>query len=224
MLQGSKYSVWQDFTCAFPIYKLSEGKKNTPKSPLPQRLERCGDNGSGGNTGQNRPGEAPHSSCSLESPLLSLSPWDFYLAWRTRWASSGGWDGKESPCNAADPGSVSGLGRSPGGGHDDPLRYSCLENSMDRGAWRATALGSQRVGHWATFFFFFERFLFKDWINARPSRKAFLIFLFFLFPRTCWEFSLTSAVMPTRIARLLVSSIRECLVHRGGVFACRSPT
>ena len=37
-----------------------------------------------------------------------------------------------------DPRSVPGLGRSPGGGHGNPLQYSCLENSMDRGAWWAT--------------------------------------------------------------------------------------
>ena len=38
-----------------------------------------------------------------------------------------------------DAGSVPGLGRSPGGGHGNPIQYSCLENPMDRGAWRATA-------------------------------------------------------------------------------------
>ena len=47
-----------------------------------------------------------------------------------------------------DEGSISGLGRSPGGGHAKPLQYSCLENSMDRGTWQATqSIGSQRVGH-----------------------------------------------------------------------------
>ena len=40
----------------------------------------------------------------------------------------GGSDGKESACNVGDLGSVSGLGRSPGGGHGNPLQYSCLEN------------------------------------------------------------------------------------------------
>ena len=35
-------------------------------------------------------------------------------------------------------GSILGLGRSPGEGHSNPLQYSCLENTMDRGAWRAT--------------------------------------------------------------------------------------
>ena len=49
--------------------------------------------------------------------------------------------GKESTCNAGDTedvGSIPGSGRSPGGGHGNPLQYSYLENSMDRGAWRAT--------------------------------------------------------------------------------------
>ena len=45
---------------------------------------------------------------------------------------------KESACNAGDPGSIPGLGRSPGEGHGNPLQYSCLENPMDGGAWWAT--------------------------------------------------------------------------------------
>ena len=54
------------------------------------------------------------------------------------WGFSGDSDGKESTCNARDLGSIPGLGRSPGEGNGYPLRYSCLEHSMDRGAWRAT--------------------------------------------------------------------------------------
>ena len=47
-----------------------------------------------------------------------------------------GSDGKESACNAGDPGSIPGLGRPPGKGSDgNPVQYSCLENLMDRGAW-----------------------------------------------------------------------------------------
>ena len=45
----------------------------------------------------------------------------------------GGSDDKESACNAGDP----GLGRSPGEGKGYPLQYACLENPMDRGAWKA---------------------------------------------------------------------------------------
>ena len=48
---------------------------------------------------------------------------------------------KESACNVGDLGSVPGLGRSPAGGHGNPLQYSCLENPMDRGAWQATVHG-----------------------------------------------------------------------------------
>ena len=45
---------------------------------------------------------------------------------------------KECVCNAGDLGSSPGSGRSPGGGNGHPLQYSCLENPMDRGTWRAT--------------------------------------------------------------------------------------
>ena len=55
--------------------------------------------------------------------------------------------GKESACNTGDLGSIPGLGRSPGEGNGNPLQYSCLENPMDRGAWRAIVLGVVRVGH-----------------------------------------------------------------------------
>ena len=46
-----------------------------------------------------------------------------------------GSDGKESTCNAGDPGLISGMGRSPGERNGKPLQYSCLESSMDRGVW-----------------------------------------------------------------------------------------
>ena len=55
--------------------------------------------------------------------------------------------GKESACNARDPGLISGSGRSPGEGNDNPLQYSCLENPTDRGSLWATVHGSQRVRH-----------------------------------------------------------------------------
>ena len=55
-------------------------------------------------------------------------------------------DGKESACNAGDPGSVPGSGRSPGEENGNPLEYSCLENSMDRGV-RLQSMGSLRDGY-----------------------------------------------------------------------------
>ena len=51
---------------------------------------------------------------------------------------------KNQPANAGDPGSIPGLGRSPGGGNDNSLQYSCLESSMDRGAWWATVHGVEK--------------------------------------------------------------------------------
>ena len=58
----------------------------------------------------------------------------FYLY---EWGS----DGKESTCNVGDLGSIPGSRRSPGEGNGYPLQYSCLENSMDKGAWWATVHG-----------------------------------------------------------------------------------
>ena len=59
-------------------------------------------------------------------------------------AVPGGANGKDPSTSAGDlrdPGSIPGLGRSPGGGHGNPLQYSCLENLMDRGAWWAVVHG-----------------------------------------------------------------------------------
>ena len=58
----------------------------------------------------------------------------------------GGSDGKESACHTGDPGSILRLG-SPGEGNGYPLQYSCLGNSMDKGAWRAIAHGVTKVRH-----------------------------------------------------------------------------
>ena len=49
--------------------------------------------------------------------------------------------GKESACNAGDPGLIPGSGRSPGEGNDCPLQYPCLEDLLDRGAWWAAVYG-----------------------------------------------------------------------------------
>ena len=54
---------------------------------------------------------------------------------------------KEYACNAGDPGSIPGSGRSFGEGNGYPFQYSCLENPMDREAWQATIHGITRVGH-----------------------------------------------------------------------------
>ena len=61
-----------------------------------------------------------------------------------KWGFSDSSVGKESACNAGDLGSIPGSGRSPGEGNGNPLLYSCLENSMDRGAWWATVHGGHK--------------------------------------------------------------------------------
>ena len=60
----------------------------------------------------------------------------------------GGSDSRESACNVGDPGSIPGLGRSPGEGNNYRLQYSSMENPVDRGfSGRLWSMGSQRVRH-----------------------------------------------------------------------------
>ena len=61
------------------------------------------------------------------------------------WGFPGGSDGKESACNVGDLGLIPELGRSPGEGNNNPFQYSCLENSMDRGAWQAIVHGVAKI-------------------------------------------------------------------------------
>ena len=68
---------------------------------------------------------------TINKPLPLVASWGF----------PGGSAGKESACKAENPGSIPGLGRFPGEGNGYPVQYSCLENSMDRGAWWATVYG-----------------------------------------------------------------------------------
>ena len=63
------------------------------------------------------------------------------------WEFPGSSVGKESACSAGDPSLIPGLGRSLEERHGNPLQHSCLENPMDRGAWRATVHRVARVGH-----------------------------------------------------------------------------
>ena len=61
-----------------------------------------------------------------------------------RAAFSGSSDSKESASNAGDQGSIPGSGRAHGEANDNPFQYSCLEDSMDRGAWQAMGLQRDR--------------------------------------------------------------------------------
>ena len=68
----------------------------------------------------------------------SLFSFNIYLLSTSYIYFPAGSEGKESACNSGDPGSIPGLGRSSGEGNGNPFQYSCLENPMDGGAWRAT--------------------------------------------------------------------------------------
>ena len=70
-----------------------------------------------------------------------LSPLQTFRLWFSSSDFPGGSDSKASVYNVGDPGLSPGLGRSPGEGNGNPLQYSCLENAMDRGAWKATVYG-----------------------------------------------------------------------------------
>ena len=75
----------------------------------------------------------------------------------------GGSDGKESACNAGDPGSIPESGKSPGEENGNPLQYSCLENSMDRGAGLVIVHGvsksQTRLSSWHILGFVFSKLL-----------------------------------------------------------------
>ena len=84
---------------------------------------------------------------SLRNALTNLLQIAFYRGTSIHWSFPGGSDDKESACNAGDPGSVPGSRRSPEEGNGNPLQYSYLENSMDRGAWQATVHGIPQKFH-----------------------------------------------------------------------------
>ena len=89
---------------------------------------------------------------SLESSNPISSPYSFSfpsfknLGYNCFMGFPQGTDGKDF--NTGDPESISGSGRSPGGGHGYPLQCSCLKNSMDRGAWQVMqSMELQRIRH-----------------------------------------------------------------------------
>ena len=82
--------------------------------------------------------------------LLSLFP--LFNTYSHAYRFPGGSEGKESACNAVNPGSIPGSGRSPGEGNGNPLQYSCLENPMDGGAWWATVHGVAKSRTWLSAF------------------------------------------------------------------------
>ena len=102
----------------------------------------------------------------------------------------GGSDGKESACNAGDLGSIPGSGRSPGEGNGYPLQYSCLERSLDRGAWWAQAIGLQRIG--------------RDWVTNTHT--------------PCIEDTVSGLVASKEVHKILRE--QQCRVSNAGVSPC----
>ena len=94
----------------------------------------------------------------------------------------GGSEGKASTCNVGDPGSIPGLGRSPGEGNGNPPQYSCLENPMDspRGAWQATVhrvtKSRTRLSDY-TFTFYFSLQSCECWLHLSGSSVIWYICL-----------------------------------------------
>ena len=70
--------------------------------------------------------------------------WSFVTGYCQLWGFPRGSEVKAPACNAGDLGSIPESGRSPEEGNSNPLQYSCLENPMDRGAWRTAVLGLQK--------------------------------------------------------------------------------
>ena len=120
------------------------------KRLIPQLLVSFNLSGAGGPWQRHTPlplslGYAQVSSCPHSLPCQFHSISDF------KWASQVAQVVKNPPANGRDTrdmSSIPGLGRSPGGGHGNPLQYSCLENPMDRGAWRATVHGVTKSLTW----------------------------------------------------------------------------
>ena len=111
------------------------------------------------------------------------------------------WLSTESACNVGDPSSIPGLGRSRGEGNGNPCQYSCLENPMDRGAWRATVHGvtNSWTGH--------------DWSD--PACMGLLL----------WHVELGSSYLARGWTQgpCIVNSESQTLVYRWGWSLCGSP-
>ena len=79
-----------------------------------------------------------HQTWIINREMVWLCLFPLYSSTSQSQDHPGGSDGKESACNAGDPGSIPGLGRSTGEGNGNTLQYSCSENAKDRGDWWAT--------------------------------------------------------------------------------------
>ena len=120
------------------------------------------------------------------------SNWINLLNMKLNMGFSGSWDGRESNCNVGDLALIPGLGRSPGEVNSYPLQYSCLENSMDRGAWQAIVHGVRRVRQdWAANTFTFT------WTNMRVHLSEIKILApVSRMPLSWWRFCIRTISVP----------------------------
>ena len=115
-----------NFTFTFHFYTL-EKEMATHSSVLAWRIPGTGE-----------PGRLPSMGSHSQTQLRRLSSSSSRVSAQ---GFSGGVGVKNPPANAGDMGSIPGLGRFPAETNGNPLQYSCLENPMDRGAWRAMVHG-----------------------------------------------------------------------------------
>ena len=114
--------------------------------------------------------------------------------------------GKETACYVEDLGLIPGLGRYPGEGKGYPLQYSYLENSMDRGAWRAGVHGLQRVGHdWVTDTSFckciFKLVSLKSRVKKKLENRE--------YRKSSTMILILEATADNRLTRLIINSFRK---------------
>ena len=109
---------------------------------------------------------------AIQGTLKSLLQYQFFST-QISLDFSGGSDGKASACNAGDLGLITGMGRSPGEGNGNPLQYSCLKNSMDGGAWQATAHVVAKVQTRLSNFTFTFSFLYILYIPSLTTRHEY---------------------------------------------------
>ena len=133
-------------------------------------------------------------------PIINIILFSFILLiWQIVliWILPSGSDSKESVCSMGDPGSIPGLGRFPGEGSSNPLQYSCLENSMDRGALWAIVLGVTKsqteLSDWHLHFFSLSAYKFRNftsfwWIKPFDIMNCspFSLEELFFFPKDCF--------------------------------------
>ena len=101
----------------------------------------------------------------------------------------GGSDSQASACNEGNPGSIPGLGRSPGEGNRNPLQYSCLENPMEGGAWWATVHEAAKSQTWLSDFTFYFLYIYDI-----PFSVNDLLLLIVFGIDTTYDFSLLECV------------------------------